>query len=75
MAILDTHEFITGLQKTGFKEEQAKIIADGINSIEKSDGLAKSSDVAELKGMMKVMMAINIGTALGVFGIFLNGLG
>ncbi len=72
MAILDTHKFITTLTDAGLKEEQAQIISDGINNIEKADGLAKSADVAELKGILKVLMALNVGVAIGIVGLYLS---
>jgi len=64
MAIIaDTHKVINLLRERGFTQDQAEGIIQVFGEIDTSF-IATKSDVAELKGMMKVLISLTVGIVL-----------
>ena len=64
MTIIDTYKVITALEKTGLKEEQAREIAEAINSAEEAQGLATKADISRLETKLTV-----VGAGVGILVI------
>lgn len=71
MAIIaDTHKVINLLRERGFTQDQAEGIIQVFGEIDTSF-IATKSDVAEIKGMMKVLISLTIGIVLLELGQFI----
>jgi len=70
MAIIaDTHKVINLLRQRGFTQQQAEGIVQVFGEIDTSF-IATKSDVAEIKGMMKVLISLTVGVVLLELGQF-----
>jgi len=70
MAIIaDTHKVINLLRERGFTQDQAEGIIQVFGEIDTSF-IATKSDVAEIKGMMKVLISLTVGIVLLELGQF-----